>query len=280
MTLFQAIILAIIQGITEPFPVSSLGHAVLLPGILHWNLDEHSEMFLPFLTMLHVGTLVALAGVFWRDWMAILGGMLGLHGTHNQRESIRIFGLLVVATIPAVVFGALLEHRLRAIFGTPLAVAGFLVLNGLLLLITEWLRKQRGQAEHRPISSLSAKDALIVGFWQCLALIPGLSRSGATMNGSLLRGLDHGTAARFSLLMAQPVVLAATVDEAWKMRHMTISHDVMLQCLIGAIAAGITALICSLLMLRFFRNHDEWALKPFGIYCIAAGLLAGVLIVL
>ncbi|MEN3175551.1 undecaprenyl-diphosphate phosphatase [Gluconobacter sp. OJA] len=280
MTLFQAIILAIVQGITEPFPVSSLGHAVLLPGILHWNLDEHSEMFLPFLTMLHVGTLVALAGVFWRDWMAILRGMLGLHGRYNQLESIRVFGLLVIATIPAVIFGGLFEHSLRSIFGAPLAVAGFLVLNGLLLLVTEWLRRQRGQADHRPISSLSPRDALIIGFWQCLALFPGLSRSGATMNGGLLRGLDHGTAARFSLLMAQPVVLAATVKEGWQMRHMTISHDVMFQCVVGAIAAGITALICSLLMLRFFRNHDEWALKPFGIYCIAAGLLAGVLIVL
>ena len=280
MTLFQAIILAIVQGITEPFPVSSLGHAVLLPGILHWNLDEHSEMFLPFLTMLHVGTLVALAGVFWRDWMAILRGMLGLHGRYNQLESIRVFGLLVIATIPAVICGGLFEHSLRSIFGAPLAVAGFLVLNGLLLLVTEWLRRQRGQADHRPISSLSPKDALIIGFWQCLALFPGLSRSGATMNGGLLRGLDHGTAARFSLLMAQPVVLAATVKEGWQMRHMTIAHDVMFQCVVGAIAAGITALICSLLMLRFFRNHDEWALKPFGIYCIAAGLLAGVLIVL
>ena len=280
MTLFQAIILAIVQGITEPFPVSSLGHAVLLPGILHWNVDEHSDMFLPFLTMLHVGTLVALAGVFWRDWMAILRGMLGLHGRYNQLESIRIFGLLVIATIPAVIFGGLFEHRLRAIFGAPLAVAGFLVLNGLLLLVTEWLRRQRGQADHRPISSLSPKDALVIGFWQCLALFPGLSRSGATMNGGLLRGLDHGTAARFSLLMAQPVVLAATAKEAWQMRHMTISHDVMFQCVIGAVVAGVTALICSLLMLRFFRNHDEWALKPFGIYCIAAGLLAGVLIVL
>ncbi|MFT9449674.1 undecaprenyl-diphosphate phosphatase [Gluconobacter japonicus] len=280
MTLFQAIILAIVQGITEPFPVSSLGHAVLLPGILHWNVDEHSDMFLPFLTMLHVGTLVALAGVFWRDWMAILRGMLGLHGRYNQLESIRIFGLLVIATIPAVIFGGLFEHRFRGIFGAPLAVAGFLVLNGLLLLVTEWLRRQRGQADHRPISSLSPKDALVIGFWQCLALFPGLSRSGATMNGGLLRGLDHGTAARFSLLMAQPVVLAATVKEGWQMRHMTISHDVMFQCVVGAFAAGITALICSLLMLRFFRNHDEWALTPFGIYCIVAGLLAGVLIVL
>lgn len=109
MTLLQALILAIVQGITEPFPVSSLGHAVLLPALLHWDLDEHAPMFLPFLTMLHVGTLVALAGVFWRDWMAILGGMFGRYGSYRQIEAIRIFGLLVIATIPAVLVGWLLS---------------------------------------------------------------------------------------------------------------------------------------------------------------------------
>ncbi|GEM18190.1 undecaprenyl-diphosphate phosphatase [Gluconobacter oxydans] len=280
MTLLQALILAIVQGITEPFPVSSLGHAVLLPALLHWDLDEHAPMFLPFLTMLHVGTLVALAGVFWRDWMAILGGMFGRYGSYRQMEAIRIFGLLVIATIPAVLVGWLLEHRLRAVFGTPLAVAGFLILNGFLLMVTEWLRRQKGHRDHKPIATLAPKDAVIIGIWQCLALLPGLSRSGATMNGGLLRGLDHETAARFSLLMAQPIVLAATVREAWQMRHMTISHDIMVQCVAGAVIAGLTALICSLVMLRFFRNHDGWALTPFGVYCVLAGLFAGAVILL
>ncbi|EHH68510.1 undecaprenyl-diphosphate phosphatase [Gluconobacter morbifer] len=274
MTLLQAIILAIVQGITEPFPVSSLGHAVLLPALLHWNLDEHAPMFLPFLTMLHVGTLVALAGVFWKDWMAILDGMTGRYGQYAQMEAIRIFGLLVIATIPAVLVGGLLEHRLRAFFGAPLAVAGFLVLNGLLLMTTEWLRRQQGRSDHKPIAALAPRDALIIGIWQCLALLPGLSRSGATMNGGLLRGLDHETAARFSLLMAQPIVLAATVKEAWQIRHVPLTHDILVQCGVGAVVAGVTALVCSLLMLRFFRNHDGWALTPFGLYCMAAGLLA------
>jgi len=276
MTLFQAIILAIVQGITEPFPISSLGHAVLIPAVLHWNLDEHSPLFLPFLTMLHVGTLLALTAVFWQDWMAIFSGILGRYGRHRQLESVRAFLLLVVATIPAVIMGALFEHALRSVFGNPFAVAGFLMLNGLLLIATEWLRRQRGRYQHKPIAALQLKDAFIIGIWQCLALLPGLSRSGATMNGGLLRGLDHGTAARFSLLMAQPIVLAATVKEAWEMRHMTISHEVMVQSVAGAAVAGVTALICSLVMLRFFRNHDGWALTPFGLYCLLAGLLAGV----
>ncbi|MBS1065018.1 undecaprenyl-diphosphate phosphatase [Gluconobacter kondonii] len=280
MTLLQALILAVVQGITEPFPVSSLGHAVLLPALLHWDLDEHAPTFLPFLTMLHVGTLVALAGVFWKDWVAILTGMMGRHGRHAQMDAIRVFLLLVIATIPAVLVGWLLEHRLRNVFGSPIAVAGFLILNGFLLMATEWLRRQKGQRDHRPISTLAPKDAASIGVWQCLALLPGLSRSGATMNGGLLRGLDHETAARFSLLMAQPIVLAATVREAWQMRHMTISHDVMVQCVAGAIVAGITALICSLLMLRFFRNHDGWALTPFGVYCIVAGAFSAAVILL
>ncbi|QDH16154.1 undecaprenyl-diphosphate phosphatase [Swingsia samuiensis] len=279
MTLFQALILAIIQGITEPFPISSLGHAVLLPSVLHWNLDEHSPLFLPFLTMLHVGTLVALASVFWKDWVAILKGIFGSYGQQNQLESIRIAGLLIIATLPAVLIGGIFEHLLRAFFGAPLAVAGFLVLNGLLLISTEWIRQYRAPTDYKPISSLSPKDALIIGLWQCLALFPGLSRSGATINGGLLRNLDHETSARFSLLLAQPIVLAATVREAWQIRHMTISHDMLLQSILGAILAGITAWVCSILMLRFFRNHDQWALKPFGIYCMIAGVAAGILII-
>lgn len=280
MTLLQALVLAIVQGLTELFPVSSLGHAVLLPALLHWNLDERSELFLPFLTMLHFGTLVALFCFFWRDWLAIFTGAIGRHGPARREEAIRILVLLVVATIPVVIFGAAFEHRLKVIFGTPVAVALFLILNGLILLVTEWMRSYKGRRPQRAIADMSARDALVIGCWQCLALFPGISRSGSTINAGLVRGLDHETAARFSLLMAQPAVLAATVHEAWQLRHMTVSHEMAQISVIAAIVAGITALISTAVLLKYFRNHDRWALSPFAFYCMGAGLFSLLVLVL
>lgn len=280
MTYFQAIFLAFIQGITEPFPVSSLGHAVLLPGLLHWSIDEHSSLFLPFLTLLHVGTLIALSGLFWREWSGILTSLLGYHGREERDNAIRLCLLLMIGTLPAVFFGGLFEHYFRTIFASPLLVSGFLVLNGCLLLFTEYLyrKKQQGGLPARSIlhlADLGALDALIIGLFQCLALFPGLSRSGATINAGLLRGLTHWNAARFSLLLAQPIILAATVREAWRLRHTTPDPVMMTQSLLGAIIAGLTALFCSAFLLQFFRQDQYQPLTPFGIYCIMAGLLSG-----
>lgn len=284
MTTFQAVILALVQGVTEPFPVSSLGHAVLLPAVLHWNLDEHAPVFLPFLTMLHIGTLLALAGVFWNDWKMIFLGLLGKHGLQGRDDALRLCILLVIATIPAVIVGGLFEHRLRQVFATPLLVAGFLVLNGFLLLGTEWLLRRAKMRANQNLDTLMPKDALIIGLWQCLALLPGLSRSGATMNGGLTRGLDHLNAARFSLLMAQPIILAASLKEGWEMRHMSLSYEILYQSLLGALIAGVTAWICSRFLLKLFQHTDAegdtQALAPFGIYCILAGCAAALIIAL
>ncbi|NHO31012.1 undecaprenyl-diphosphate phosphatase [Acetobacter fallax] len=283
MTLLQALIIAILQGATELFPVSSLGHAVLLPALLHWPFNESDEIFLPFLVMLHLGTSVALFVFFWRDWAAIIGGALGLHGSRYRVESFKILWLLAIATLPAVIIGAALEHILRHLFGSPLPVAGLLVLNGLLLLAVERLRGRFGPtpdatASSRPIASLTARDALFIGSFQCLALFPGLSRSGATIAGGLLRGLHHDVAARFSFLMAEPIILAATAHQIVKMRHMAITHEQIHIGIIAAVVSGITALISTTILMRYFRNHDNWALAPFAYYCIALGL--GSLVVL
>ncbi|MCQ9154579.1 undecaprenyl-diphosphate phosphatase [Acidomonas methanolica] len=278
MTFLQAILLAVIQGITELFPISSLGHAVLIPALFHWNIDEHGDLFLPFLTMLHFGTFMALLLVFAGDWLAIATGVLGRRGPARQEEAIRILVLLVVATVPLVLVGGLFEHRLRAFFGAPLMVAGFLVLNGVLLIATEWLRNHRGQQPHRSIADMSIADAVVIGLWQCLAFLPGISRSGATINGGLLRGLDHETSARFSFLLAQPAILAAATHEAFQLRHTAISHAVLVQSAVAAVIAGITALISTLVLLRYFRNHDNWALSPFAFYCIGAGIVSAVLL--
>lgn len=274
MTPIQALILAIIQGVTELFPVSSLGHAVLVPALLHWRLNESDPLFLPFLTMLHFGTFIALLLVFAKDWIAIFGGATGRYGRFRQEQSVRILFLLIVATVPLVVVGAALEHPLRALFGSPTFVAFFLILNGSLLIVTEWLRSHKGRQRQRSIADMSIRDAVIIGIWQCLAFLPGISRSGVTMNGGLLRGLDHETSARFSFLLAQPAVLAATVHEAFQLRHVAVPHAVIVQSAIAAVVAGVTALISTLLLLRYFHNHDRWALSPFAIYCVAAGVVS------
>lgn len=277
MNALQAIVIALVQGATELFPVSSLGHAVILPALLHWRLDEHAPDFLPFLVMLHVGTALALLGYFWRDWWMLVSGVLGAGTPHQTNESRRVLMLIVIATIPAVVIGFVLEHFFRSLFGTPLVAAAFLMVNGALLLVGEQLRGSGS----RPLSSLTALDALVIGFWQCGALIPGISRSGATIVGGLLRGIDHEGSAHFSFLIATPIILGATVLEVPKLLHAGVPHGVFGISLLAAAVAGLTALASTAFLMNYFREHDRWALNPFAYYCIAAGLVsAGLLLAL
>ncbi len=269
MSTVQAIIIAIVQGATELFPVSSLGHAVVLPALLNWNIDQRSQAFLPFLVMLHLGTALALLSYFWRDWWALATGVLGLTSPHQRSESRRVFLLVVVATIPAVVVGFLLEKFFRSLFGSPMVAAAFLAVNGLLLLLGERLRARGGV---RPLSTLTIRDAVTIGCWQCTALIPGISRSGATIVGGLLRGIDHEGSAHFSFLIATPIILGATVLEAPKLLHQTIAPGVLSLSVVAAAIAGVTAFLTTAFLMRYFRQHDNWALNPFAYYCIVAGL--------
>jgi undecaprenyl-diphosphatase len=270
MNTIEALLLAVLQGATELFPVSSLGHAVVLPALLHWPLDQRAPEFLPFLVMLHLGTATALLLYFWRDWWLLLLGVLGLSDPHQARESRRVLLLIIIATIPAVIVGGLLERFFRSLFGAPMAAAAFLAANGLLLLFGEHIRT-RG---HRPLSALNIRDAVTIGCWQCLALIPGISRSGATIVGGLLRGVDHEGAAHFSFLIATPIILGATVLEVPKLLHESVPPGVLTQSIIAAVAAGVTAWLSTWFLMRYFRTHDEWALNPFGYYCIVVGLAA------
>jgi undecaprenyl-diphosphatase len=266
----HAVLVAVIQGATELFPVSSLGHAVVLPVLLGWRLDQQGPDFLPFLVLLHVGTLAALLAYFWRDWWALLVGVLGFGSAHEVGESRRVFLLIVVATLPAVVLGGLLEHFLRRLFGSPVIAAGFLVANGVMLIVGERLRSMG----HRPLSTLRVPDALAIGIWQCLALLPGLSRSGATMVGALLRGIDHEEAAHFSFLIAAPIILAATALEVPKLLRAGIAPGTLPTAVLAAGVAGVVALLSTWFLMRWFRRHDDWALTPFGWYCIAFGAAA------
>ncbi|MCB8876062.1 undecaprenyl-diphosphate phosphatase [Acidisoma silvae] len=273
----HAIVIAIVQGATELFPVSSLGHAVVLPALLGWNLDQSGQSFLPFLVMLHVGTAIALLGFFWKDWWAILTGLVGTGPATQVTEARRVFGLIVVATIPAVIIGGALEHVLRHVFATALIAALFLIVNGGLLLLGE--RAKTATNANRSFASLTVRDALVIGFWQCLALIPGLSRSGATILGGMLRGLDAEASARFSFLIALPIIAAAAVLELPKLLHDKAAHGSMGLALICAVIAGVTALASTAFLMRWFRNHTQWALKPFAIYCILAGAFSAVFLI-
>ncbi|HXT82351.1 MAG TPA: undecaprenyl-diphosphate phosphatase [Acetobacteraceae bacterium] len=275
MDSLQAIIIAIVQGATELFPVSSLGHAVVLPSLLRWNLDQHSAAFLPFLVMLHLGTATALLAFFWRDWWAVFTGVLGIGDPHQVSESRRVFFLIVIATIPAVIVGFALEKFVRGLFGSPIVAAAFLVVNGALLLFGERLR---GRAGHRRLSTLTPKDALLIGCWQCAALIPGISRSGSTIVGGLLRGVDHEGSAHFSFLIATPIIIGATVLEVPKLLHESVPAGVFELSLLAAVIAGVTAYLSTAFLMRYFRQHDSWALNPFAYYCFAVGI--GSLVVL
>ena len=272
MTILQALLLALLQGVTELFPISSLGHAVIVPALLHWDLDEGSPTFLPFLVMLHVGTAAALLAFFWRDWAALARGAVGAGTLHQVRESRHILGLIVLATVPAIIIGYALENRLRTLFAAPEAAALFLVANGVILLGADRLRTRLSADRDRPIANLSVRDALIIGCWQCVAFLPGISRAGTTMTGGLLRGINHQTAARFSFLIALPVILAATVSQLLKLRHVHITLGAMEPALLGAMTAGVTAWLSTAFLMRYFRNHEDWALSPFAFYSIAAGL--------
>lgn len=268
MNTIQAVLIALLQGATELFPVSSLGHAVVVPALLAWKLDQRAPSFLPFLVMLHVGTAVALLLYFWRDWWALLLGVLGIGDAHRTGESRRVLGLIVLATIPAVVIGFALEKLFRALFASPLVAAVFLAANGLLLLFGERIRA-RG---HRDLASLTTKDAVLIGFWQCLALIPGISRSGATIVGGLVRGIDHEASAHFSFLIATPVILGATVLEVPKLLRAEVAPGVFGQAALAAVVAGVTAFASTAFLMRYFRRHDDWALNPFAFYCLVAGI--------
>src|SRR4051794_28952491 len=279
MSTLQAILIAILQGATELFPISSLGHAVVLPALLGWNLDQRSPEFLPFLVLLHTGTAIALLGYFWRDWVGLALGIVGVGGPQRAAEARWMAVLIVVATIPAVILGYAFNHFFRSLFGSALFAAGFLVLNGLMLLFGEKLRS-RGRGRSKRIVHMSMTDALTIGIWQCGALFPGISRAGATMVGGLLRGLDHHESAHFSFLIAAPIIIGATVLEVPHLLHASVPPGVFQQALIAAVAAGITAWLATAFLMRYFRDHDDWALSPFAVYCLIVGVASAAFLVL
>lgn len=272
MSALQAIVFAFVQGVTELFPVSSLGHAVVMPALLGWAVDQKSAEFLPFLVALHLGTSAALLLYFWRDWFDFLGALAGFGPRENRAAERRLFWRIVVATVPAVIVGFAFEKWFRVLFGSPVAAAAFLIVNGVVLFVGERLRRRAGD---KPLTELSWSAAILIGVSQCAALIPGISRSGATMVAGLSVGLRHAQAARFSFLMATPIILGAAVLEVPKLLHEQggLSNLGGLAVTAGVVA-GATAFASIAALMRYFKRHDFEALDPFAYYCVVAGALA------
>ena len=269
LTTVQAAVLSVVQGVTELFPVSSLGHAVLLPRLLGWGLDQDSPGFLPYLVVMHTGTALALLLYFQRDWRTFAEAVVLNRGPRAAAER-AVFWRLVVATLPAVVAAVVLYKPIRLLFGSPAVAAGFLVVNGFILFVAERL-KRRTLATKR-LEGLSWLDAVVIGLWQCLALIPGLSRSGSTIVGGLQRGLDHEDAARFSFLSGTPIILAATVHEAPKLMHMHGGFSTL--ALMSGALAGVAAFASTWALMHWFKREEFKALDPFAWWCWGFGGLS------
>ncbi len=268
--LFQAIVIAVIQGVTELFPVSSLGHAVILPHLFGWSVDQSAPTFLPFLVLLHVGTALALLLYFWRDWWLLLSSLLDRGPDGAKAESRRVLLLLVLGTIPAGLIGLIFRNGLAGLFADFRVAAVFLMLNGVLLALGEFLRRRAGSAQ---LATLKPWQAVVIGTSQVIALLPGFSRSGATMVGGLLVGLEHQSAARFSFLLATPIILAAGILEIPKLLQPD-ARAALGPALIGGVIAGVLAYLSTAVLMRYFKQQEANALLPFAAYCVLLGAVA------
>lgn len=273
--------MGLLQGVSELFPVSSLGHSVLFPYLFGWDnlvrAQSDSESFLlAFLVGLHVATAIALIIFYWAEWKRIILGFFSSIGKGKAATpDERLAWLLIVATIPAGLVGAIFEHSLRILFAKPLAAALFMVLNGVILFLAERLRRRSATARSDGTLSATARnleimrypDAGLIGVSQILALLAGISRSGITMVGGLLRGLNHQDAARFSFLLATPIILAAGVYKIPDLLGRN-GEGIRTQVMVGSLAAGVSAYFAVRFLDRYFRDRK---LTPFSIYCAAFG---------
>jgi undecaprenyl-diphosphatase len=286
---FQAVVIGLLQGVTELFPVSSLGHSVIVPALLGWhgivNAQSKSESFyLAFLVGLHVATALALLWYFRDEWARIIGGFFrSLARRRIETKDERLAWLLVVATIPAGIMGLLLEHSLRVLLATPVAASILLAVNGVVLAVGERVRRRQqvralavahGENEEgaRRLDTLEFRESGVIGVSQVFALMAGISRSGITMVAGLVRGLDHEDAARFSFLLATPIILAAGVYKLPDLLGSNGDH-VRGQVLVGSICAAASAYLAVRFLMRFFQTQN---LNPFAAYCLVVGITTAI----
>ncbi|HEY8740290.1 MAG TPA: undecaprenyl-diphosphate phosphatase [Candidatus Dormibacteraeota bacterium] len=276
MSLWQALFLGFLQGATELFPVSSLGHAVLLPHLLGWKYDQSDPTFVPYIVLLHLGTAIALLLVFRQDWPRIIsaGARAVFRGRVGEDPNEKLAMLLFLGTLPAGALGVLFQTELKKLFANPRAAAVFLLVNAAIMGGGELLRRRaagRQGAQLGPpageATGLGYLQALVIGASQGLALLPGISRSGTTITAGLLSHLSHESAARFSFLLATPIILAAGLLEVPTLFGAGRQLPVYLA---GAVVAAVTAYISTRFLLRYFESGR---LGPFAVYCAVLGTL-------
>jgi undecaprenyl-diphosphatase len=284
ITYFQAIVLGFLQGVTELFPISSLGHTVLFPTLFGWNAlvkaqSESESFWLAFVVLLHVGSALGLLFFYRRDWVEIVGAFFNTLKTRRARTgNERLAWLIIIASIPAGVLGLAFEHQLRTLTAKPEIAAAFLMLNGLVLFAAERYRRRAQVRElavkegakpdgGRELDTLEYREALVVGVAQSSALLAGISRDGVTMGTGLARGLDHSDAARFAFLLATPIILAAgLVKLPDLLGHL--GNGIRGQALVACVTAAVTAVFTVRFLVNYFKTKT---LIPFAIYCLVFG---------
>jgi undecaprenyl-diphosphatase len=286
ITTFQAIVLGLLQGVSELFPISSLGHTVLFPTLFRWHnivvwQSQPESPWLAFVVMLHVGSAVGLIIYFWRDWLAIIKAFFAtLPKRRAETPTERLAWLIITATIPVGILGLALEKVVREALAKPLAAAIFLIVNGCILIYAERYRQRaevRQLAERegmnpegaRRLDTLEYREAAVIGAAQTTALIAGISRDGVVMTSGLARGLDHADAARFAFLLATPPILAAGLLKIGDLTGPNGNGGVRGAAFIAAIFAAVTAVITVHFLTRYFEKGN---LRPFGVYCILFGI--------
>ncbi len=298
ITIWQTILLALLQGVTELFPISSLGHTVIIPGLFPQVFPSDfatntacggQSCFLPLVTALHLGTSIALVIYFWRDWLQVILTLFNsIKNAEIKRDSEEWVGwLIIIGCIPGGIIGLVLQEPLTKLFSSAIVAAAFLVVNGSILLAGEAMRKRaeagrvfasakEREASFRSLASLSWKEAIVVGLFQSLALIPGISRSGATMVGGLGVRLSHEEAARYSFLLGTPLIAAAGLLEVPQLIGQ--NGQTWLLIITGVVISGIAAFLSTKFLTKYF---EKGRLTPFAIYCWAFGLISlGVLFAL
>ncbi len=277
ITYFQGAVLGLLQGVTELFPVSSLGHTVILPNLLGWNIHQNAPYFLTFLVALHLATALVLLGFFWEDWVRIVKGLgRSLRDREITDSDARLGWLLVVATIPAGILGLTLQNYLRKLFASPEYASIFLALNGVMLYGAELLRRRApvvaDDDDERIARTVGWSQSVAVGAAQSIALVPGFSRSGAAMGGGLFVGLSHKDAARFAFLLATPIIFAAAVLKLPDLAGSQ-GNGVRGPALVGALCSAFSAYLAVRFLMRYFETRT---LIPFAVYCLCAGTACAV----
>jgi undecaprenyl-diphosphatase len=285
LTYFQAVVLGLLQGVTELFPVSSLGHTVLFPTLFGWKslvkAQSQSESFwLAFVVMLHVGSALGLLAYYWREWIEIIGAFG--HTLKTRRITTpteRLAWLIITASIPTGILGLAFEHQLRTLTAKPLLASIFLVVNGVILFGAERARRRaaaRSQVRQedpspaggRQLATLEFREAALIGVAQSSALVAGISRDGVCMGAGLTRGLDHPDSARFAFLLATPIILAAGI---FKLPDLTgpLGDGVRGQAIVACAVSAVAALVTVRYLVRWFQTRT---LTPFALYCLIFGL--------